>query len=129
MNPAITFVVIITVSLVAFDLIRQYHQTQKFSQFLHLLCLNNEMQNSLVNMVMMICIINGAIKYFKFGMCPKNLVPTSLHTISVLKICRYEMLACFFICFKLRNYIILSSHFYLTENRSPLSYFNFLPLQ
>ena len=100
MNPAITFVVIITVCLVAFDLIGQYHQKQNSSQFLHLLCLNNEMQNSLVNMVMMICIINGAIKYFKFGMCPTNSVPTSLHTISVLKICRYEMLACFLIYFK-----------------------------
>ena len=107
MNPAITFVVIITVCLVAFDLIHQYHQKQNFSQFLHLLCLNNEMQNSLVNMVMMICIINGAIKYFKFGMCPTNSVPTSLHTISVLKICRYEMLACFFICStKLYNIIL-----------------------
>ena len=64
MNPAITFVVIITVCLVAFDLIGQFRQKQNFSQFLHLLCLNNVMQNSLVNKVMMISIINGTKKLF-----------------------------------------------------------------
>ena len=57
------------------------------------------MQNSLVIKVMIISIINGTKKYFKFGMCPTNSVPTSLDTISVLKICRYEMLNCFFFIF------------------------------